>query len=98
MPLYVFRCPAHGLKERFLPLGLRNMLQECGELVAAQPLQLSGTTSQQRLEASYKRVLCRISMARVPTASSVRFKGSGFYQTDYKDKEPQRGHICHRRT
>ncbi len=86
MPLYVFRCPAHGLKERFLPMGRRNVIQECDELVAAQPLRLEGTTSQQRIEASHGRVSCRISMERVPTSSSIRFKGSGFYQTDYKDK------------
>ncbi len=91
MPLYVYRCPAHGLKELFLPMARRNAPQQCDELVAAPPLRLSGTTRQQRLEASNERVLCCISMARVPTASSIRFKGQGFYQTDYKDKEGTRG-------
>lgn len=33
---------------------------------------------------------CDMLAHKVPTAAHVRFKGSGFYQTDYKDKEVQR--------
>jgi len=71
MPTYTYLCPWCGtFSDRIVPIARRNDRVQCPEV--------------HRVSFQEDAVRCQGMLWRAPDAPALRFKGTGFYATDYQ--------------